>query len=101
MGFYEGKTDGGIVLDKKWQENDGLVSVISAQKPDDEEGNFYDKNVTDIKPKEIKKGIWHVSKTLEGHHGTVIGLAPFDANASQETPAFYINLFTFIETLKR
>ena len=101
MGFYKGKTDGGIVLDKKWQENDGLVSVISAQKPDDEEGIYYDKNVTDVAPKEIKKGIWHVSETLTGHHGTVIGLAPFDGNASQKTVAFYTELFSFIDTLKR
>lgn len=101
MGFYEGKTDGGIVIDEKWQENDGLVSVVSAQKPDDEEGVYYDKNVTQVKPKEIKKGVWHVSKTLEGHHGTVIGLSPLDASASQKTVAFYTDLFTFIEALKR
>ena len=101
MGFYEGKTDGGITIDKSWQENDGLVSVVSAQKPEDDDGIYYDKNITDVKPKEIKKGIWHISKTLEGHHGTVIGLAPFDANASQKTVAFYTDLFTFIEALKR
>ena len=101
MGFYEGKTDGGIIIDKSWQENDGLVSVISAQKPDGNEGIFHDKNVTDANPKEIKKGIWHVSKTLNGHHGTVIGLSPFDANASQKTVTFYTDLFAFIEALKR
>lgn len=101
MGFYQGETDGGIVIDEKWQENDGLVSVISAQKPDGEEGVLYDKNVTDIKPKEIKKGVWHVSETITGHHGTVIGLAPLDANATQKTLAFYTDLFTFIESLKR
>ena len=101
MGLYKGETEGGIVIDEKWQENDGLVSVISAQKPDDENGNFHNKNVTDINPKEIEKGVWHVSKTLTGHHGTVIGLAPFDAAASHKTVAFYTELFSFIETLKR
>ncbi len=101
IGFYKGETDGGIVIDEKWQENDGLVSVISAQKPDGEEGVYYTKNVTDTNPKKIKKGVWHISKTLTGHHGTVIGLAPLDSGAAQKTLAFYTDLFTFIETLKR
>lgn len=101
MGFYKGETDGGIIIDEKWQENDGLVSVISAQKPDGEEGIYYSKSVTDLNPKKIKKGMWHISKTLTGHHGTVIGLAPLDAGAAQKTAAFYTDLFSFIETLKR
>lgn len=101
MGFYTGETDGGIIIDKKWQENDGLVSVISAQKPDGEEGVFYDKNVTDAEPKKIKKGVWNISKTLTGHHGTVIGLAPLNPNATRETVEFYTDIFTFIELLKR
>lgn len=99
MGFYTGETDGGIVIDEKWQENDGLVSVVSAQKPDGEDGVYCDKNVTDLKPDEVKKGVWHVSETLTGHHGTVIGLAPLDSGAAQKTLTFYTDLFTFIETL--
>lgn len=101
MGFYKGETDGGIVIDEAWQENDGLVSVISAQKPDGEEGIYYSKSVTDLNPKKIKKGVWHISKTLTGHHGTVIGLAPLDSGAAQKTLTFYTDLFNFIETLKR
>lgn len=101
MGFYKGETAGGIVIDEAWQENDGLVSVISAQKPDGEEGIYCNKNVTDTNPKKIKKGVWNVSKTLTGHHGTVIGLAPLDSGAAQKTLTFYTDLFNFIETLKR
>ncbi len=101
MGFYTGETDGGIKIDKTWQENDGLVSVVSAQKPDSEKGVFYDKDLTSLKSSEIKKGVWHVSKTLEGHHGTVIGLAPIDSDAAEKTLTFYKNLFAFTEALER
>ncbi len=101
MGFYTGKTEGGIEIDKSWQENDGLVSVVSAQKPSSEEGIYYDKDVTDLNPKEVKKGVWHISETLEGHHGTVIGLAPLEKNSGKKTTSFYTDLFSFIETLKR
>lgn len=101
MGTYDGTTEGGIVIDEKWQENDGLVSVISAQKPDDEEGIYHEKDVRTVEAKKIKKGVWNISETMSGHHGTVIGLAPFDRYASQKTPAFYREMFTFIEALKR
>ena len=101
MGTYTGTTAGGIVIDETWQENDGLVSVVSAQKPDDEEGNYLNSDVRKVDPKNIEKGIWNISETRTGHHGTVIGLAPFDSGASQKTPAFFVELFEFIDTLKR
>ena len=101
MGYYTGETEGGIVLDESWQENDGLVSVISAQKPNSEEGVYHKKDVRDINPKEIEKGIWNVSKTLDGHHGTVIGLAPLEKNSAKKTVKFYTEHFAFVETLKR
>ena len=101
MGTFKGTTDGGIVIDEKWQDNDGLVSVISAQKPDDEEGIYLGGDVTDTKPKDVEKGVWNISATKTGHHGTVIGLAPFDSNANQKTKNFYIKLFDFIALLER
>ena len=33
MGAYTGKTAGGFVIDKSWQENDGLVNTVSAMAP--------------------------------------------------------------------
>ena len=33
MGSFKGTTDGGIPIDETWQENDGLVSVVSARYP--------------------------------------------------------------------
>jgi hypothetical protein len=52
-------------------------------------------------PKDVDKGIWNISATKTGHHGTVIGLAPFDSNANQKTKNFYIKLFDFIALLER
>ncbi|MBO5859790.1 MAG: helix-turn-helix domain-containing protein, partial [Clostridia bacterium] len=101
MGTFKGTTEGGIVIDETWQENDGLVSVISAQKPSDEEGVYHKSDVINAEAKEIEKGIWNISPTKTGHHGTVIGLAPFDSSSASETKAFYIDLFDFIDTLKR
>lgn len=101
MGTFKGTTAGGIVIDEKWQDNDGLVSVISAQKPDDEEGVYLGGDVTDTNVKNVERGIWNISATKTGHHGTVIGLAPFDSNANQKTKNFYIKLFDFIALLER
>ena len=101
MGTFKGTTAGGIVIDESWQANDGLVSVVSAQKPDDEEGIYLDGDVTDTVPKDVEKGIWNISATKKGHHGTVIGLAPFDSNANQKTKNFYVKLFDFIALLER
>lgn len=101
MGTFKGTTAGGIVIDESWQANDGLVSVVSAQKPNDEEGVYLDGDVTDTKPKDVEKGVWNISATKTGHHGTVIGLAPFDSNANQKTKNFYIKLFDFIALLER
>lgn len=100
MGSYSGTTDGGIAIDETWQENDGLVSVISARYPFDEP--YIDFSVEGIefeegRAKEIKKGIWNVAETKDGDHGNVIGL---NAKAD-ETQEFYVNLFTMVDNLKR
>ena len=101
MGTYTGTTAGGIVIDESWQENDGLVSVVSAQKPASEEGIFLETDARKLEPKKVEKGIWNISPTLNGHHGTVIGLAPFDSGAAMKTSKFYTELFTLIDNLKR
>lgn len=90
MGSYTGKTAGGIIIDETWQQNDGLVSVVSALHPYDEEWTALDKD-------NIKKGIWNVAETREGDHGTVIGM---DADAN-ETHSFYTDLFNMIDSQKR
>lgn len=100
MGSYTGSTDGGIAIDETWQENDGLVSVVSARYPFGEE--YVDLSVEGIEFdeehwKEIQRGIWNVAETKDGDHGTVIGL-----NAAEDsTKSFWLNLATMIDGLKR
>lgn len=92
MSSYTGTTDGGIVIDDTWSDNDGLVSVVSAQYPFGEEH-------TDLpaEPKDIEKGIWNVAPTLEGDHGKIIGLGA----SSASTHKFYDELFEMIDSLTR
>lgn len=91
MGSYSGTTDGGTVIDASWKENDGLVSVVSAQYPFGEEYTDFPENADEIKP-----GIWNVAKTRDGDHGTVIGL-----NAKKATTVeFYTELFDMVDELR-
>lgn len=50
----------GMTDDPAWRENDGLVSVISSQHPDDEAFENVDFNAPAV------KGIWQVTPTLNG-----------------------------------
>ena len=92
MGAYKGTTDGGITIDEAWQENDGLVNVVSARYPTGEEYMSLPESTEDI-----KRGIWNVAPTRKGDHGTVIGL---NAKAST-TREFYVELFNMIDSLER
>ncbi len=92
IGSYTGTTDGGIVIDESWQENDGLVSVVSATSPTGDEAVDFEGEFENL-----DTGIWHVMPTKEGHHGTVIGLTA----EADETHKFYTDLFTEIDNLKR
>nr|WP_241519967.1 hypothetical protein [Staphylococcus delphini] len=50
----------GMTDDPAWRENDGLVSVVSSQHPDDEAFENVDFNAPAV------KGIWQVTPTLDG-----------------------------------
>ena len=100
MGSYTGTTAGGIAIDESWQNNDGLVSVISARYPFGEE--YMDFSVEGIEFTQearevIQKGIWNVAETKDGDHGKVIGLG----GETDETQQFYTKLFTMIDSLER
>ena len=100
MGSYKGTTDGGIAIDESWQENDGLVSVVSARYPFGEE--YVDLSVEGIEfvegnEKEIQKGIWNVAETKDGDHGKVIGLG----SEADETQKFFTDLFELLDMLER
>lgn len=92
MGNYTGTTAGGIVLDSAWQENDGLVNVVSARYPFGDEFTEMPEN-----PENAERGIWNVAATREGDHGKVIGLN----SKAKPTQEFFIDHFTFINTLER
>ncbi len=92
MANYTGTTDGGIAIDESWQDNDGLVSVVSARYPAGENHADFPKEA-----KEYETGIWYVAPTAEGDHGTVIGL---NASAAS-TRDFYDKLTDMISSLER
>ena len=113
MGAYNGKTPGGILIGADWQENDGLVSVISAKAPfgdpqmplpetyeaDAAEAQTAADSDADkpaeAQPEPLEPGLWYVAKTRHGHHGTVIGM---DGDAGS-IHAFYMKLFAMIDKL--
>ena len=90
IGRYADTTDTDYPIDESWLPNDGLVSVVSAQKPSDDPGVDYDAS-------HIVQGSWNVMPTLPGDHGTVIGL-----NAdSGKTLQFYLDMMQMIESLPK
>ncbi len=95
MGSYTGTTAGGIVIDETWQENDGLVSVVSARYPFNEP---YVEHTVDLNEvEELQTGVWNVAKTRDGDHGNVIGLnAKADATAE-----FFSEHFELVDSLER
>ena len=98
MGSYKGTTDGGIAIDETWQENDGLVSVVSARYPFGAEFVEMPSDLSQNEEEfEIQRGIWNVAPTKEGDHGKVIGL-----NSGEEVPkTFFTELFTMVDGLER
>ncbi len=83
--------DAAIRIDDSWLPNDGLVNVVSAQCPSDEEMFSY---TADAK---IERGKWYVFPTLDGDHGTVIGMS---GNA-QKTHSFYTDHMAIVDSLPR
>ena len=61
IGKFSGVTAGGVVLDEKWQENDGLVNTISERAP-------FHAPQKDIDPAHIEPGIWNVFPTIHWDH---------------------------------
>ena len=83
--------DAQIKIDESWLPNDGLVNVVSAQCPSDEEMFSYTADT------EIERGRWYVFPTLEGDHGTVIGM---NGNV-QKTHSFYTDHIALVDALPR
>lgn len=66
IGKYTGVTEGGYVLDESWQENDGLVNLISALAP-------FNAPQTPLDDDNIQPGVWNVFPVMRGDHMTFMG----------------------------
>lgn len=62
MSAYSGKTKEGMIIDSSWQENDGLVNVVSAMAPSHAPSRKYTKGDP------IEPGIWHIMPVQTGDH---------------------------------
>lgn len=91
LGNYTGTTAGGIEIDESWQDNDGLVSVVSAQYPTGETHADLPQDTS-----QIQTGVWYVAPTGRGDHGTVIGL---NADTTQ-THQFYDTLLQMLQAVR-
>ena len=66
IGAYKGVTPGGVVLDERWQPNDGLVNTISARAP-------FNAPQKDLDPENIEAGMWNIFPTYRGDHMALEG----------------------------
>ncbi len=66
MGSFEAVTEGGVVLDKSWRKNDGLVNTVSAMYP-------FGAPHTDFNKDSISRGIWNVMPIYSGDHMSLQG----------------------------
>ena len=61
IGVYTGKTAGGLAIDERWRENDGLVNTVSAAVPTGAPFRALDR-------KQPVPGLWNVFPVLDGDH---------------------------------
>ena len=74
LGHTNTVTKGGLVLDKRWQPNDGLVNTISETAPFDKESDTVDAPPSPaLAEKGFSKGVYHVFPTLPGAHMVLLG----------------------------
>ena len=89
MGAYAGKTEGGIVLDETWRDNDGQVNVVSAMAPTGAPSRPLDRE-------DIERGVWNVFPTVEGDHCWLQG----GLMHRHDIRPFYLDLLTMISRLR-
>ncbi len=93
IGRYTDTSSGAsITIDDSWRANDGLVNVVSARYPADESYAEYSEQT-----EELERGCWYVFPTIEGDHGTVIGMN----GKTDETRSFYTDHIALINGLPR
>ena len=88
MGAYTGRSAGGIEIDERWRENDGLVNTYSASIPTDNPGKPLDRQ-------NIETGIWNVFPVLDGDHMWLQG----GLMHKHDIRGFYLDLLEMIDNL--
>ena len=88
IGKYTGVTEGGYVIDERWQENDGLVNTYSARAP-------FNAPQKDIDRDDIRPGIWNVMPTFDGDHMSLQGGLIYNDNIRE----LYVDLLNMINTI--
>lgn len=88
MGGYSHNTSTDYYIDETWLENDGLVNLVSAKYPFDDQWTEYDSN-------NIQKGIWNVMPVSTGDHGNAIGIGI----SEEQTMTYYNGMIQMIEAL--
>ena len=88
MGRSTGVTAGGIVYDKSWFNNDGMVNTVSSKAPNDEPQKIFDAN-------HITKGTWNIMKTFRGDHASITGGLIREVNINP----FYLAQLSLINSL--
>ncbi|MBQ4366302.1 MAG: hypothetical protein II804_08580 [Clostridia bacterium] len=74
LGHTNTVTKGGMVLDKRWQPNDGLVNTISETAPFDKESDTVGAPPSPaLAKKGFSRGVYHVFPTLSGAHMVLLG----------------------------
>ena len=85
MCIYEGVTPGGVVCDKSWQPNDGLVNTKSARAP-------FNARSVDYNGGKAQKGVFNVYPVFRGDHMALMGGLTHNYNIRE----FYVEMMTNI-----
>ena len=89
MSKYEGKTAGGVKIDRSWQANDGLVNTISAMAPAGQYSLDYKEG------EKLRPGIWYIFPTIKGDH-----MAPQGGlTKRKDVKPYYLNLCKMLSEL--
>ncbi len=88
IGAYAGKTAGGVALDGRWRENNGLVNTVSAMVPAGAPSKPLDR-------RDIACGVWNVFPTLNGDHMWLQG----GLMRRHDIRDFYLDMLRMIDPL--
>ena len=91
-------TDGGLVLDESWQENDGCVNVISQRAPFGAPTNELSGSASPKVAAEAKRGVYNILPTIRGSHTWIIG----DFSRPQlDGPTYLLHVMEMVNALEQ